>query len=77
MLLTKLSQTKLYAPYAFYSKMAQNKAIISLNLKGYVDEIAVEDYLISLMPCLTVEDEILSNMVMHDLRIRMRSVTFI
>jgi hypothetical protein len=77
MLLTKLSQSKLYAPYAFYSKMAQNKAIISLNLKGYVDKIAVEDYLISLLPCLTVQDEVLFNMVLHDLRIRMRGVSFI
>ena len=77
MLLTKLSQSKLYAPYAFYSKMAQNKAVIDYHLRGYVRADAVDNYLLSIMPLNSLKDNVLFNMVLHDLRIRMRGVSFI
>jgi len=77
MLLTKLSQSKLLSPYTYYSKMTQNKAIIDYNLKGYVRADAVDDYLLSIMPLNSLKDNVLFNMVLHDLRIRMRGVDFI
>ena len=77
MLLTKLAKSKLLSPYSYYSKMVQNKAIIDYNLKGYVRADAVDDYLLSIMPLNSLKDNVLFNMVLDDLRIRMRGVSFI
>ena len=77
MLLTKLAKSKLLSPYIYYSKMAQNKAVIDYRLKGYVRADSLDDYLLNLMPLKTTQDTILLNMVLHDLRIRMRGVDFI
>ena len=77
MLLTKLAKSKLLSPYSYYSKMVQNKAIIDYNLKGYVRADAIDDYLLSIMPLNSLKDNVLFNMVLDDLRIRMRGVDFI
>jgi len=77
MLLTKLAQTKLLGPYSYYSKMVQIKALIDYNLKGYVRADAVDNYLLSIMPLNSLKDNVLFNMVLDDLRIRMRGVSFI
>jgi len=77
MLLTKLAQSKLLSPYSYYSKMVQNKAVIEYRLKGYVRADAVDNYLLRIMPLNSLKDNVLFNMVLDDLRIRMRGVDFI
>ena len=77
MLLTKLAQSKLLSPYSYYSKMVQNKAVIEYRLKGYVRAEAVDNYLLSIMPLNSLKDNVIFNMVLDDLRIRMRGVDFI
>lgn len=77
MLLTKLAKSKLLSPYSYYSKMAQNKAIIDYRLKGYVRADALGQYLLSIMQLNSLKDNVLFNMVLDDTRVRMRGVKFI